>query len=304
MHMDEHILLTIGKTIADQVAGKIRQTKNLGLLTQKIGKGGDATKHGDQVVEDALRVIVPTVMKQYHFSGCLIISEETGQWKVGDISDEESIFMIIDPIDGSNNMRPHSTPKPFVGFSIGLGSMSDLLTIKTFDAITAGVIEDIFHNEQYVAQRGGGAFLGDLRLKVSPLEELSETVLGTSLDRRGNALQKILDKGLTKLLLATKCQRRIGSTALDLCRVASGDYDAYVSLSGDVKVHDIAAAKLIVEEAGGVFDLYKNNNNVSSEPWLYDLYQKGDGGIKEISFEVLVSGTSLLSRSITQLVYS
>ena len=43
--------------------------------------------------------------------------------------------------------------------------------------------------------------------------------------------------------------KRIGPACLDICRVASGECDAYFEY--DLKPWDIAAAMLILEEAGG-----------------------------------------------------
>jgi myo-inositol-1(or 4)-monophosphatase len=43
----------------------------------------------------------------------------------------------------------------------------------------------------------------------------------------------------------------MGSAALNLCHVAAGRFDGYWSKS--VKIWDIAAGALLVEEAGGIF---------------------------------------------------
>jgi myo-inositol-1(or 4)-monophosphatase len=40
--------------------------------------------------------------------------------------------------------------------------------------------------------------------------------------------------------------------ALELCYLARGDYHAFVDLRRALRVTDIAAGKLIVEEAGGI----------------------------------------------------
>ena len=46
--------------------------------------------------------------------------------------------------------------------------------------------------------------------------------------------------------------RLLGSVAAELCYVADGTYDAFLDIRGNLRVVDIAAAKLIVEEAGGI----------------------------------------------------
>ena len=46
--------------------------------------------------------------------------------------------------------------------------------------------------------------------------------------------------------------RIIGSTALELCYVASGALDAFIEFRGMTRVTDLAAAYLILKESGGI----------------------------------------------------
>ena len=292
----------MAREIAKRVTEIVRDSSDLGMYTGTIGRSGDKTKYGDQLVENGLRAIVPLVLEKYQLKSSVVISEEEGQRIIGSGNPSESIFMIIDPVDGSNNMRKHPTPRPFLGFSIALGLMSELMNEGTFRAVRVGLVRDIFHDEEYSAVRGQGAFLNGIRLQSSPVTELSDVFLGVSLDRRGSELQTILDDGILELLMKTKCQRRLGLTTLDLCRVASGDYDAHITLSGGVKVHDVAAAKLIVEEAGGVVGLYRDKAEVSLQPWLRELYHSNGQGNQTISFKLLAAGNQELYKKITDMV--
>jgi len=45
--------------------------------------------------------------------------------------------------------------------------------------------------------------------------------------------------------------RVFGSSALELCYIATGIFDAFIDMRGMLRVTDIAASKLILEEAGG-----------------------------------------------------
>ena len=59
--------------------------------------------------------------------------------------------------------------------------------------------------------------------------------------------------------------RVLGSVVLEISYVASGRYDAFIDLRGS-RIIDIAASKLILEEAGGIItDKYgeKLNNKLS-----------------------------------------
>ncbi|MBI2443951.1 MAG: hypothetical protein HYV42_01780 [Candidatus Magasanikbacteria bacterium] len=292
--MDSSLLLKIGRDIASEAAQAIQSSAvQLGRYTGIIGKSGDRTKRGDWLVEEALRQIVPRVLQQSRCPGAVIICEETGYWTVGDPAASEAIFLIIDPVDGSNNLRPHPTPRPFVAFSIALGLLAAARQPGNFAAVSAGVIRDIFHDEEYYASRGGGAWLNGARLHSSPVTELAEAFIGMSLDRSGERLQTMLQAGLLDLLLQTSRQRRLGLSTLDLCRVASGDYDAQVSLSGDAKVHDLAAARLIVEEAGGCLLLGRNNQPVNDDQVLAQVLSPGSN-LSAVGFQFLASGNEAL----------
>jgi fructose-1,6-bisphosphatase/inositol monophosphatase family enzyme len=68
-------------------------------------------------------------------------------------------------------------------------------------------------------------------------------------DRRAESIAFHL-KHLHNVLVGCRDLRRIGSAALDMCAVAVGRLDAYYEHG--IHIWDIAAATLIVREAGGV----------------------------------------------------
>jgi myo-inositol-1(or 4)-monophosphatase len=55
----------------------------------------------------------------------------------------------------------------------------------------------------------------------------------------------------TNLCQAVRRIRILGCVSLELCYVASGKLDAFVDVRGSLRLTDVAAGKLIVEEAGG-----------------------------------------------------
>ena len=57
---------------------------------------------------------------------------------------------------------------------------------------------------------------------------------------------------LVPLISNMKKIRQLGSVALELCYVASGRIDAYVDLRNKIRATDLAAAYLIIKEAGAV----------------------------------------------------
>lgn len=309
MSLDTKILLKIATDITENITSHVArfsQKNIIGTLTGKTGKGGDKTKLGDSTVEKKVRQMIPLLLRQYHVVQCLVVSEEEGmQMFKSNISnsfdDRSGIFLIIDPIDGSHNMRPHVTPKPFVGFSIAIGVLDDLFSNGSFESIRVGIVQDIFYGDTYCAVKEGGAFLNGIRISSSHVTALKDVVLGMSLDHMGIELDDMLFHGQLELLRQTKCQRRIGSSTLDLCRVATGDYDAYVSLGGGLKVHDIAAAQLIIRESGGMLELYQDTEK-KNDKILKTLYDGGGDAIQDIRFKIIAAGNEELFLHIREII--
>jgi len=55
-----------------------------------------------------------------------------------------------------------------------------------------------------------------------------------------------------KICKMIRRMRIMGSVAIELCYVADGTYDAFMDIRGNLRIVDIAAAKLIIEEAAGI----------------------------------------------------
>lgn len=114
------------------------------------------------------------------------------------------------------------------------------------------VIFDPFQDKLFSAVRGQGAQINGQPLHVSRCSELSDTTVALindykQLKERQPFFDSLQDKGASLLIAPGNVFR---STL-----VASGDVDAYIFPGKSA--HDVAAAKLIVEEAGGkVTDLY------------------------------------------------
>ena len=148
---------------------------------------------------------------------------------------------IIDPLDGTTNYAHHF---PQVGVSMAL---------EYRNKIILGGVYDPFRDELFWARKGRGAWLKHAgrqrRLSVSLTPSLSHALLltGFPYDRR----ERIdLYLSYVKAFMAhIQGIRRAGAAALDLCWVAAGRVDGYWEWR--LKPWDVAAGKLIVEEAGG-----------------------------------------------------
>jgi myo-inositol-1(or 4)-monophosphatase len=144
---------------------------------------------------------------------------------------------ILDPLDGTTNYA-HGLPI----YSVGIG-------LEQEGRIVLGVVYDPSRDELFTAERGGGAWLNERRLAVSPTATLDTSLLVTGFpyDIRTNRDNNL--KEYTAFSVRARAVRRLGSALLDLAYVAAGRFDAYWELS--LSPWDVAAGGILVEEAGG-----------------------------------------------------
>jgi myo-inositol-1(or 4)-monophosphatase len=161
-----------------------------------------------------------------------ILAEEGG----ASAGDGEHLW-VVDPLDGTTN---YSRGFPFFCVSVALARAG---------RVVVGAVYQPLLGELFTAIRGRGAFLNGRRLRVSGQARLDQAFLATGFpydirrSRRNN-----LDN-FTRF--ATRCLavRRAGAAALDLAYVAAGRFDGFWELK--LRPWDIAAASLLIEEAGG-----------------------------------------------------
>jgi myo-inositol-1(or 4)-monophosphatase len=162
---------------------------------------------------------------------------------------------LIDPLDGTVNFA-HGFP--FVGVSLGL-----LVEGKP----VVGVIYDPLREETFAATAGGGATLNGQTIHVSGVEQLADAFLATGFpyDRR-TAVDNNTQR-LDHFLRRSQGVRRAGAAVLDLSYVARGRLDGFWEKG--LHPWDVAAAALIVQEAGGrVTDFDGGPNYLSGEFFL------------------------------------
>lgn len=196
-----------------------------------IGAGGDPIKQIDLAAENA---IIETLTKN-HVSFTLI-SEESGVKKYGANPSEN--FVTVDPIDGTTNLMRGI---PFYATSIAVSTKPTLNTVHT------ALVADLFHYVTYTAEKGKGAYRNDEIIRPSENDSIKEAVLG--IDLNTYKVQKIAPQ-LTCLIEKTKHIRHLGANALELCYVADGTIDAFIDIRGKLRTTDVAAAWLIMKEAG------------------------------------------------------
>jgi histidinol-phosphatase len=143
---------------------------------------------------------------------------------------------VIDPIDGTRSFVRHI---PIWATLIGLEYKGEQI---------GGVAYVPCLGEMYRAVRGDGAFRNDHRIRVSNVGDLSKALLCYS----SIGWFRKAGKEKTFLELAAKTERQRGfGDFYGFVLVAAGSADAMVEHG--VHAWDVAATKVLVEEAGGKF---------------------------------------------------
>jgi myo-inositol-1(or 4)-monophosphatase len=144
---------------------------------------------------------------------------------------------IVDPLDGTTNFL-HGIPS----FAVSIG-------LERQGVLVAGVIYNPAMDELYTAERGGGAFLNDRRMRVAARRKLTDCVIGTGIPHlgRGHHGQALLD--LKNVMGEASGIRRFGAASLDLAWVAAGRIDGF--WEDYLSPWDMAAGILMIREAGG-----------------------------------------------------
>jgi len=178
------------------------------------------------------RLIVERI-RSYHPRHSILAEEG------GDVTRDEQTSeykWIIDPLDGTTNYA-HGYPCFCVSVALELAG-----------EIVIGVVHDPTRDETFAAERGEGATLNGRRVRVSGIEDLNRALLCTGFpyDVRG---RDQFARHFHNFIQHAQAVRRDGAAALDLAYVACGRFDGF--WEEGLRPWDVAAGKLIVEEAGG-----------------------------------------------------
>jgi len=202
-------------------------------ITFGRGAGGDPMKKIDLIAEKAL---IETL--EENKVSCTLISEETGIREIG--AKPREYYLTTDPIDGTTNA---TRGIPFIATSLAISKTPNLQNIQT------ALVTDLLHNTTYIAQKNKGAHKNNKKIHPSTTTTLEEAVIGIDL---GAYKTKQTANQITQVLERTRHPRHLGANALELCYVADGTTDAFIDLRGKLRVTDMAAAYLIVKEAGAI----------------------------------------------------
>lgn len=156
------------------------------------------------------------------------------------------IDWVVDPIDGTVNFL-YGIPAWAVSIAVVEGAGGDDVGVGVGGRTLAGVVVNPVTGELFEASAGGGARLAGRELAVNTGVPLASALIGTGF---GYSAERRREQAAVLLEVIPKVRdiRRIGSAALDLCAIASGQLDAFYERG--LNAWDHAAGALIAREAG------------------------------------------------------
>lgn len=210
------------------------------LLKENFGRSLQVSVKHDrslvtQVDRQSQELLITYLKKQ--FPEIPFVAEEQDS-QVNARIDKASYYFVVDPLDGTATFV---SGIPFFCVSIALCKGTDTL---------AGVIIDPNHNEEFTAAAGRGAYCNGNKMSVTKKSEIEELYLNVN---HTKFPQERFDSINRNILKKIKRFHKLGSLCLEVSYVAAGRLDG--TINNDLSMWDIAAAGLIVEEAGGKWTL-------------------------------------------------
>ena len=207
-----------------------------GFLRENAGQALEVSTKFDnspvtRIDRESQALIVDYLKKE--FPDIPVIAEEQ------DLASNKSVnrsgpYFVVDPLDGTAS---YIRGIPFYCTSIALCRGQETV---------AGVIVDPNHGEEFTATRGAGAYLNGSKIGTTTRTRLEELYLNVN---HTKFPQERFDRINENVLRKIKRFHKLGSLCLEVAYVAAGRLDG--TINNDLSMWDIAAAGLIVEEAGG-----------------------------------------------------
>ena len=222
---------------------------------------GDYVSQADRKAEKLIREELMKARPTYGFLG-----EESEEI----IGTDGAHRWIVDPLDGTTN------------FLHGIPCFAISIALERNGEMVAAVVLNPATDELFTAERGGGAFLNDRRLRVAARKNLSDAVIGCGVPHlgRGNHGKFLVE--LRHVMGEVAGMRRLGSASLDLAYVAAGRFDGF--WERDLAPWDLAAGILLIREAGG---------------YATDL----SGGSAMIDTGTIVAGNEYIHKALSEVVH-
>lgn len=233
-------LLVLAVSAAREAAALVREART-GAVRVADTKSSpvDVVTETDRASEALIRDRILAARPDDSFLG-----EEGGR----SIDGSSGIRWVVDPIDGTVNFLYGI---PHYAISIAAERLDQRDGQRPGETIL-GVVLDVASGTEYAATHGGGATRDGRPIGVRGPAPLAERLVLTGFSYSAE-LRAEQAAATARLLPRVRDIRRLGSCALDLCRIAEGGADGYVEEG--VAVWDHTAGVLIAREAGAQVEL-------------------------------------------------
>ncbi|MDO5622148.1 MAG: inositol monophosphatase family protein [Paracoccus sp. (in: a-proteobacteria)] len=250
-----NIMIKAARKAGRSLVKDFREVENLQV---SVKGAGDFVSRADREAERIIKEELRGARPNYGWLG-----EETGE----DAGEDPTRRWIVDPLDGTTN------------FLHGLPHWAVSIALEHKGEVVAAVVFDAAKDEMFVAEKGGGAFMNDTRIRVSARRQMIESIFATGVPFGGRGTLPATLKDLARLMPETAGVRRWGAAALDLAYVAAGRVDGYWERG--INAWDVAAGVLLVREAGGFVEAIRegespveSGNIVAGNAQLFERFAK------------------------------
>lgn len=243
MNVMEEEMYSFACKLVHSAGIKLKRERNPDTLSirEKTSQMDIVTEH-DVLIE---KFLTEAILEKY--PGHQIVAEENEELPRDVPAEMESIRepykWVIDPIDGTIN---------FCRFD---GDYTISLAVYKDEKPVFGLVYDVARDTLYSAAKDGKAGISHQPVQNLPRcqDSLNKAVLAMSL----RTMLAFSESGMDVLRLLSKAQahRYSGCASLELCRVAMGKIDFFISST--VYEWDVAAARIFLEACGGYFLSFK-----------------------------------------------
>lgn len=197
---------------------------------------GSPVTVADREAEAAMRAVIVRAFPDHAVLGEESGLDARGGGGGGGGPSGDRVRWILDPIDGTR------------GFSRGGAHWGPLVACEVGDGIVAAAMELPVLGRTYAAAKGRGCHRDGVRCRIGDRTDWSEATI--SVGELTRLLKSPRAAAWTELMASAACVRSYGDLA-GCAMVLDGVADLWIE--GGVSIWDVAAPRLLIEEAGGVF---------------------------------------------------
>lgn len=162
-----------------------------------------------------------------------IVGEEGKSGKPG-----SDFTWYVDPLDGTSN------------YSHGFPCYCVSIALCDSEGIALGIVYDPYHEDLFLAERGGGAVHNGENISVAGTVDLRDSLLSTQVQSDDINILDRYARRSRRFAGTARAVRSIGSPALALAYVAKGWLDVFCE--PDMSPWDTLAGSLLILESGGM----------------------------------------------------